>query len=139
MKVTVTITAVTTDGNEKDSTTQTVQGFLRACDNSLEIAYREPSGEESLGNTRTFLRLFTDRMELSRQGDYGGMLTMEAGRTHSCEYTTPFGPMMLDVTASAYHHDMDAACGGTMRVCYALAAGGDSTTHELCVTAVPVI
>lgn len=138
MKVTVTIRAVTTDSGDTATTTQTVQGFLRACENSLEIAYREPSGEESLGNTRTFLRLFTDRMELTRQGDYGGLLVMEVGRTHTCEYATPFGPMMLDVATAAYHHDVTVQRGGTLHVSYALTAGGEATMHELCVTVVPI-
>ena len=139
MKVTVSIHAVTTDGGEQTTTTQTVQGFLRESENSLEIAYREAGGEESLGNTRTFLRLFADHMELTRQGDYGGMLVMEAGHTHTCEYMTPFGAMMLEVTASAYHHDVDSTRGGTMRVCYTLVAGGDPITHELCVSVAPVM
>ncbi len=138
MKVTVTIHAVTADGDDKATATQTVQGFLRECDTSLEIAYREPSGEESLGNTRTFLRLFADHMELTRQGDYAGMLVMEVGCSHSCEYQTPFGPMMLDVTAGAYHHDIHPQNGGTLYVNYTLAAGSDPATHELRVNVAPI-
>lgn len=138
MKITVTIHAITTDQTETSETSQTVCGFLRQSENSLEIAYREPAGDESLGNTRTMLRLYADHLELQRQGDYGGLLIMEPGCTHTCDYITPFGPMPMDVTTSAYVSNVCADGTGNMAVRYTLAAGGEATKHELCVTVTPL-
>lgn len=138
MKILLTITARTTDPDGTTDTAQSLHGFLRESENSLEITYREASGEESLGNTRTALRVFADHAELSRQGDYSGLLIIEPGCTHTCEYITPFGALPLEVTALAMHSTLCPDGTGELTLCYDLAAGGPPSHHELHLSVQPV-
>ena len=45
MKVTLSAESTIRDGEETQTACQTANGFLRACDNSLELTYREENGE----------------------------------------------------------------------------------------------
>lgn len=137
MKVHVHITSVVTSDGEKQTATQTVNGFLRRCENSFELSYREEGGEDGLGNTTTLLRFFEGRMELSRRGDYRGLLVMEPGKTIDCDYRTPFGALTL-TTATSRLHAAFGDDGGEAAVCYTLSAGNGVSTHELKITVMPV-
>ena len=131
MKITLTITARTTDADGTDTATQTVVGFWHRDETSVEIRYREPSGDNTLGNTATQLRVFDDRLELQRTGDYRCLLILEAGATHSCAYTTPFGDIPLTVTTQAFHAALPSEGRGELTVSYTLDAGQEPTHHEL--------
>ena len=131
MKITLTITARTTDADSTDTTTQAVQGFWHRDENSVEIRYREPSGDNTLGNTFTQLRVFADRLELQRTGDYRCLLILETGATHPCSYMTPFGEIPLTVTTQAFHAAFASEGRGELSVCYTLDTGAEPTHHEL--------
>jgi len=131
MKITLTITARTTDADGTQESSTTVQGFWHRDETSVELRYREPGGEESLGNTFTQLRIFDNRLELQRTGDYRCLLILETGATHTCSYITPFGPFPLTVTKQAFHAALSPDGHGTLSVCYTLEAGSESTVHEL--------
>lgn len=137
MKVHIHLIAAVTSEGDRHTTEQRLNGFLRRCENSYELSYREEGGEEALGNTTTLLRFFEDRMELSRRGDYRGLLVMEPGRTVDCDYHTPFGAMTLTTTTSRLYAAFDDDGNGTVSVCYTLAAGGESR-HELTITVTPI-
>lgn len=134
MKVQLTIHSLARADGEEQDVTQSANGFLRAFDNYLEIAYREADGEEGLGNTLTTLRLYNGFMELIRRGDYTCVLTLEVGQTHDCLYQTPFGELTLTTAATAYHTSVTADGHGTAAVCYTL--NGD-TAYELTLTVRP--
>ncbi len=138
MKVCVSILSEIFDGDDKQTTTQTVNGFLRACDNSLELTYREAADEEGLGNTLTSLRLFPTYLELSRQGDYRCLLILEPGATHDCDYATPFGALTLTTDTTAYHSSVTKDGEGDVTVHYALTAAGNRSEHTLKVTVKPL-
>lgn len=138
MKVSVSILSDILDGDDKQTAAQNANGFLRACDNSLELTYREAGGEEGLGNTLTSLRLFPTHMELSRQGDYRCLLTLEPGVTHDCDYATPFGALTLTTDTTAYHSSVTKDGYGDVTVHYALTAAGNRTEHTLKVTVKPL-
>ncbi len=131
MKITLTVTAHTTDTDGSDTTTQSVAGFWHRDENSVEIRYREPNGENSLGNTFTQLRVFSDRLELQRTGDYRCLLILEPGATHPCAYVTPFGEMSLSVTTQALHAALVSDGYGELSVAYTIDAGPEPTHHEL--------
>lgn len=137
MKVIVSIDAVLVSDGERQQTSQTANGFLRRCENSFELSYREQSGDDGLGNTLTTLRVFADRVELSRQGDYRCLLTLEVGNRHEAPYHTPFGTMMLTTDTARLCAAFDDDGTGELTVCYSLFAGGDSTQHELHLTTKP--
>ena len=131
MKVTLLVESTIRDGDETQTATQTANGFLRACDNSLELTYREDSGENGLGNTLTSLRVFDDRLELSRQGDYRCLLVLEVGAQHTCDYATPFGMLSLITDTTSFHSSLSKDGYGEVTVCYTLTAAGASTAHTL--------
>ncbi len=137
MKVTITICATLDDGNEQQRTTQTLPGFLRRCEQSYELTYREPNTEEGLGNTLTTLRVFGDRMELARQGDYRCLLTMEPGVSHETDYDTPLGRFVLTTETQAFCSALQENGNGDVSVCYRLHAAGGSTQHTLQITVTP--
>ncbi len=131
MKVSVSISSTIHDDDEQQTTAQTANGFLRVCDNSLELSYREAAGEEGLGNTLTSLRVFPDHLELTRQGDYSCLLTLEPGVKHDCEYTTPFGNLTLTTDTMSYHSSLTKDGHGEVTVNYTLTAAGSLTGHTL--------
>ena len=131
MKVSLSITSTIRDGEEEQCTTQNANGFLRECENSLELTYREAAGEEGLGNTRTLLRIFSDHLELSRQGDYSCLLVLEVGVKHACDYATPFGALTLETDTAAFHSSLKADGNGDVTVSYTLSTGGVTTAHTL--------
>ena len=137
MKVSVCICSSICDGDDRQTAEQTVNGFLRTCENSLELSYREAATEEGLGNTLTALRIFPDRMELARQGDYNCLLVLEPGVTHTCEYATPFGTMVLTTNTTAYHTTLTNDGTGDVRISYSLAAANHVTNHTLHVKTQP--
>lgn len=137
MKVRVHITSTITGDGEKQTADQTVNGFLRRCENSIELSYREEGGDEALGNTTTLLRFFEDRLELSRRGDYRGLLIMEPGKTVDCDYQTPFGALTLTTVTSRLHAAFSDD-GGEAAVCYTLSAGSGVSKHELKITVKPL-
>lgn len=138
MKVSVTIVSTIKDDDEHQTTTHTANGFLRVCDNSLELSYREAAGEEGLGNTLTSLRVFADHLELSRQGDYRCLLMLETGVKHECEYATPFGTLTLTTDTMSYHSSLTKDGCGEVRVSYTLSAMGSLTEHMLRVSVEPI-
>ncbi len=138
MKVSVNITSTIRDGNDEQVASQTANGFLRACENSLELSYREAAGEEGLGNTLTALRVFSDRLELSRKGDYSCLLTLEVGVKHDCDYATPFGALTLQTDTTAYHSSLTKDGCGEVTVHYTLSTGGATTAHTLNVAVAPL-
>ncbi len=137
MKVNITIHAVETDGNDTCQSTDTLCGFFRQSDNSFELTYRESPSEEGLGNTLTAIRIFKDKMELSRQGDYRCLLTMEVGCRHDADYDTPLGRFTLTTDTDAYCHRFSADGHGELTVSYTLYAAGNSSHHRLHITATP--
>ena len=138
MKVTVTIAARTTCDGDTQTTTQTLSGFLRALDESIEVTYREPSGEEGLGNTLTMLRVFPSRLELTRQGDYSGALVLEKGVRHETPYATPFGKLLMTTHTTRFDSTLSKDGTGSLDIGYTLEAGGGESTHDLLVNVHPV-
>ena len=138
MKVSVSIVSAIKDDDEQQTASRTMSGFLRVCENSLELSYREAAGEEGLGNTLTSLRVFPDRMELSRQGDYRCLLVLEPGVRHESEYTTPFGTLTLVTDTMRYHSSLSKDGCGEVNVCYTLSAANGTTEHSLKVNVCPV-
>lgn len=137
MKVNITIASRILSDGEEQTTESTVSGFLRQADNSLELTYREQGGEEGLGNTLTSLRVFADRLELSRQGDYRCLLIMEPGRRHDCDYRTPFGALTVTTDTTRFDSSLTPR-GGELTLSYSLSAGGDSTQNDLHLTVTPL-
>lgn len=138
MKVSVSIVSTIKDEDERQTTSQTANGFLRVCDNSLELSYREAAGDEGLGNTLTSLRIFDDHLELSRRGDYQCLLVLETGVKHECDYATPFGVLTLTTDTMSYHSSLTKEGRGEIKVCYTLCAANSLTEHTLRVRVEPV-
>ena len=138
MKVTVTISSTIRDGDEQQTARQTANGFLRVCENSLELSYRETAGDEGLGNTLTSLRVFPTHLEMARKGDYTCLLTLEPGVRHDCDYATPFGNLTLTTDTTGYHSSLTSDGCGDVTVHYTLTAAGASTAHTLKVNVKPV-
>lgn len=138
MKVSVSILSVIRDGEEQQSASQTVNGFLRVCENSLELSYRESAGEEGLGNTLTSLRIFPTHLEMTRKGDYACLLVLEPGISHDCDYATPFGRLTLTTDTVSYHSSMTKDGNGEIHVHYTLTAANNQTAHSLTVKVSPL-
>lgn len=134
MKIQIHLTSRVSDGTDTQSTVQTLHGFLRQNDNSFEISYREPEGDDGLSNTLTTLRLFSSHAELSRRGDYTCLLTMEPGNRRECVYETPFGSLTLVTDTTAYAPSISPDGSGTLHIAYSLTVAGETTTHELQLT-----
>jgi len=138
MKVSVLIVSTICDDGEQQTATQTANGFLRVCENSLELTYREAAGEEGLGNTLTSLRIFSTHLELTRKGDYTCLLTLEPGAKHDCDYATPFGTLTLTTDTTTYHSSLTKSGHGEVTVGYTLSAANGMTEHTLKVKVKPV-
>lgn len=137
MKVIVSLFSTIRDGGERQTAQQTANGFLRVCENSLELSYREAADDEGLGNTLTSLRVFPTHLEMTRKGDYTCLLTLEPGVRHDCDYATPFGNLTLTTDTASYHSSLTNDGCGDVTVNYTLTAAGASTAHTLKVSVRP--
>ena len=94
--------------------------FARLKDGSFAITY-DDSVATGLKGKSTITCTGCERATVTREGDAPSELILEAGKTHHCQYATPYGSVIISVTTSLIDN-MLAEDGGSLRFKYAIDA-----------------
>ncbi|NLM73505.1 MAG: DUF1934 domain-containing protein [Clostridiaceae bacterium] len=88
-------------------------------ENSEYVLSYEESKITGLEGTTTTMRIGKDSVTLIRHGSIDTLMLFEVGKTHLSSYDTPYGNIMIGVTAKHLHIDIND-CGGNIAVEYIL-------------------
>lgn len=136
MDVLITLTGVQHVGGDTDKVELKTDGTFTAADDRYTLAYDE-SAATGMAGTHTMLRIEKDKVSLERTGASAGLLVMEHGKRHLCNYGTPYGSLMLGVFTDTLHRRLTQN-GGTLDVSYTLDADGSMLSkQELHITVTP--
>ena len=106
----------------ENGTETTAFGYLMGTANDYTLGYEEHFGDGM--KSRTKITVKNQRCaSILRDGDIAGELTVEAGRRHSCRYSTPFGEMMIGVYAQDVFSSIGPK-GGQLELRYTVDCNG---------------
>lgn len=118
-KVLITVNShMDTPNGESDKISFVTEGTLLKEDGEYVLRYEE-SKITGLEGTTTTMKIGKDSVTLIRQGNVDTLMLFEVGKTHLSGYDTPYGNIMLGVTARNIHIDINDN-GGKIAVEYIL-------------------
>ena len=101
---------------EKSQAELTTVGGFSVTDNGFSLSYREQ--DETLKNCVTTLDIFgSDKVIMTRTGDYSAEMVLENKKRNSCYYSTPMGDLFMGVYTKKIEPDLTAD-GGTLELNY---------------------
>ena len=88
------------EGERSEKIVTQTTGKYREIPSGCEMCYEEQreNGEEKVSST---VRIYADRMEIIRSGDYGSDMIFEENVVHHTDYATPYGTMDMIVRTHA--------------------------------------
>ena len=92
----ITITDLQTTAEGDDSLTITTRGMLRGTADDYSIFYDEDYGDGLRSKTEIKVQS-RRRASIVRRGDITTELTVEQGKRHACQYSTPYGDLMMGI------------------------------------------
>lgn len=99
----------TIDGN-KEAYEMTTRGSFQGDANHYVIEYDEQYDE--LKGCHTVMTVKERKcVEIVRTGSYNSELCIERGKRHNCQYNTPFGSMVMGITAQKVKSTVDEGNG----------------------------
>ncbi len=105
-----------------DGVEVTAMGYLKGTEDDYTLGYEEDFGDGMKSRTRITVK---DQKSASilRTGDINTEITVEAGRRHSCSYSTPYGEIMIGVYAQDVFSAMSPK-GGQLELNYTVDCNG---------------
>ncbi len=106
----------------ENDTEVTAYGYLMGSANDYTLHFEEDFGDGMKSRTRITVK---DQKSASilRTGDINTEITVEAGRRHSCSYSTPYGEIMIGVYAQDVFSAMSPK-GGQLELNYTVDCNG---------------
>ena len=115
---TVKLTDVQYEDGERQSIELTTKGTFRGTAGDYELEFDEIFDEDIRSHT-----VITARkgrcVSVVRQGDITTELTVELGKRHNCHYFTPYGELMLGISASEIEDTVDEN-GSLLKLVYTI-------------------
>ena len=118
-KVNISLISKQYDGENTEQLELLTEGELKISENSYELSYQESEATGFDNCVTTLTVKDNNTVMLTRSGDAGSDLVIEMGKKHHCLYGTPFGDMMVGVTAKKVDSDMTKD-GGRLNFSYSL-------------------
>lgn len=101
----------------------TTRGYLKGTENDYSLHFEELFGDGM--KSKTVIRVKDKRSaSIMRGGDICAEITVEEGRRHNCQYSTPYGDMLIGVFAREVYSDVDPVEGGELRLNYTVDFNG---------------
>ncbi len=111
----VSIQQMPDDSSKTELTTKAEYSYENGCDT---IVYKDTSVTGFEGSVTTIKVCGEKNAAVMRVGTINSALTMEIGRKHFCQYSTPFGSLQIGVYTHAIENDMST--GGRIYLKYTL-------------------
>lgn len=124
--------AHTVDGN-REQYEMTTHGIWDGDENNYTIEYEEQYDE--LKGCKTTVTVKDRRcVSIIRKGSFNSEMTIERGKRHDCEYATPFGSMLIGISAEKVRSTIVDG-KGTLELKYTINFyGGVASINELIIT-----
>ena len=113
---TVKITDIQYDDGEKESIEITTKGTFEGEAGNYKLSFDEIFDTDMRSHTVVSVKN-GDCVTIVRQGDITTELTVERGKRHNCHYLTPYGEMMLGISANQIE-DGITENGGVLKLVY---------------------
>ncbi len=115
-------------GGEAAAIEVTTLGYLHGDENNYSLHYEEHFGDGLV--SKTVIRVKNKKSaSIVRGGDINTEIMLEAGKRHSCSYSTPYGDMLIGVFA----RDVSSTVGqdgGELRLNYTVDFNGSLSAHK---------
>ncbi len=100
----------------------TAYGYLMGNADDYTLGFEEEFGDGMRSRTKITVQ-GQKKASILRMGDISTEITVEAGRRHSCRYSTPYGDMLIGVYAQDVYSAMSAR-GGQLELNYTVDCNG---------------
>lgn len=119
--------------DSKESYEMTTRGTWEGEKDNYIIEYDEQYDE--LKGCHTVLNVKNGNcVSMVRHGSYNSELIIEMGKRHNCQYSSPFGSMLIGISAQKVQSDIDDG-KGTLELKYTIDFyGGVASENELIIT-----
>ncbi len=112
----------------EDAVEITTRGTLKGSPDNYMISYNEDYGDGM--KSRTVIRVQDKKCaSILRHGDIISEITVEKGKRHNCQYSTPYGDLMLGVYGLGLSSDIGED-GGELRLDYTIDFEGALTAEK---------
>ncbi len=119
----ITIRDIETEDGQEEALVFTTRGYLKGNENDYSLHFEELFGDGM--KSKTVIRVKDKRSaSIVRGGDICAEITVEAGRRHNCQYSTPYGEMLIGVFAKEVFSGVDPVEGGELRLNYTVDFNG---------------
>ena len=129
----ITVDSTYTGGGETDSMSLTTVGSYYVKNGKRYICYRESEATGFEGHTTT-IKASDSGVSIKRFGKTGSLMIIEKGAVNVCNYKTPMGEVLLDISGVEIENHLDEK-GGTLNFKYELSLNGELLSeNEIIVT-----
>lgn len=105
---------------EPDVTELMTEGTMTIAEDGAVVLAYEETELTGMEGTVTRFTIRGDRVELERSGTVASAMIFQKNRPHSSLYDTPWGSMLVDVTATSLSHRLNSR-GGILELTYTVA------------------
>ncbi len=106
----------------ENGTETTAVGYLKGTADDYTLGFEEDFGDGLKSRTKITVKN-QNCASILRVGDIASEITVEAGRRHSCRYSTPYGEMMIGVYAQDVFSSIGPK-GGQLELNYTVDCNG---------------
>ena len=106
----------------EDGIETTAFGYLMGNADDYTLGYEEDFGDGMKSRTKIVVR-GQKSASIQRVGDISSEITVEAGKRHSCRYSTPYGEMMIGIYAQDVFSSIGPR-GGQLELNYTVDCNG---------------
>lgn len=119
--------------DNKESYEMTTRGTFNGDENDYTIEYDEQY--DALKGCHTVMTVKDRRcVSIVRTGDFPSELTIERGKRHNCQHNTPFGSMLIGISAQKVKSDISEG-KGSLELRYTIDFyGGIANETEMTIT-----
>lgn len=98
--IVISLTSIQWQDSDKNET-ELLTKAKYASENGIDIISYEDTSATGFEGSTTTVRAGSDNASIIREGTANSVLSLEVGRKHFCQYTTPFGNMQIGVYTHA--------------------------------------
>jgi uncharacterized beta-barrel protein YwiB (DUF1934 family) len=122
VKIKITTTQTVDDAGNEDIIELVTEAVQETTEDCITINYDESAITESEG-TRTRLKIFKNRMIMTKVGTFSSKMEFEENKNYTNLYQTPYGTFDLDFNTVVYKNNLDASGKGSIYVEYKIIFG----------------
>lgn len=105
--VMITLTTKQSDGTNSEQTEIITKGKYNKFEDGYIISYDESEATGYAGSSTVLTATQNKKVEINRTGTTQSQLIIEKAKKHHCHYGTPYGTVMVGITASEIKSYLD--------------------------------